>query len=72
MIKKPSLFFNKNKRTLKFHFDLMHGKGNLDKAINLLDQDDKKDFSDFVNSEVSFNPHNMFICRSKKILKKLL
>ena len=69
MIKKPSLFFNKNKRTLKFHFDLMHGKGNLDKAINLLDQEDKKDFSDFVNSEVSFNPHNMFICRSKKILK---
>ncbi len=69
MIKNPSLFFNKNKRTLKFHFDLMHGKGNLDKAINLLDQDDKKDFSEFVNSEVSFNPHNMFICRSKKILK---
>ena len=34
----------------------MHGKGNLDKAINLLDQDDKKDFSEFVNSEVSFNP----------------
>ena len=31
----------------------MHGKGNLDKAINLLDQDDKKDFSEFVNSEVS-------------------
>ena len=30
----------------------MHGKGNLDKAINLLDQEDK-DFSDFVNSEVS-------------------
>ena len=49
----------------------MHGKGNLDKAINLLDQEDK-DFSEFVNSEVSFNPHNMFICRSKKILKKLL
>ena len=69
MIKNPSLFFNKNKRTLKFHFDLMHGKGNLNKAINLLDQDDKKDFSEFVNSEVSFNPHNMFICRSKKILK---
>ena len=48
----------------------MHGKGNLEKAINLLDQNDKKDFSEFVNSEVSFNPHNMFICRSKKILNK--
>ncbi len=68
LIKKPSLIFDKNKRNIKFHFDLMHGKGNLEKAINLLDQNDKKDFSEFVNSEVSFNPHNMFICRSKKIL----
>ena len=69
MIKEPSLFFDKNKRTIKFHFDLMHGKGNLEKAINLLEQDDKKDFTDYVNSEVSFSPHNMFICKSKKILE---
>ena len=47
----------------------MHGKGNLEKAINLLEQDDKKDFTDYVNSEVSFSPHNMFICKSKKILE---
>ena len=26
MIKRPYLFFNKSKRTLKFHFDMMHGK----------------------------------------------
>ena len=38
MIKNPSLFFNKNKRNIKFHFDLMHGEGNLDKAIILLDK----------------------------------
>ena len=36
MIKNPNLFFNKNKRNIKFHFDLMHGEGNLDKAIALL------------------------------------
>ena len=42
----------------------------LNKAINLLDEKDKKDFYDFVNTEVSFNPHNMFICNSKKILEK--
>ena len=69
IIKEPSLFFNKDKRTIKFHFDLMHGKGNLEKAISLLDHEDKKDFTDFVNSEVSFNPHNMFLCKSKKILE---
>ena len=68
MLFKPELLLNKKKRTIKFHFDMMHGHGNLDKAIQVLDTKDKNDFNDFVNSEVSFNPHNMFICRNKKIL----
>ena len=46
----------------------MHGEGNLDKAISLLGENDKKDFNYFVNTEVSFNPHNMFICKSKNVL----
>ena len=70
MIKKPSLFFNKNKRNIKFHFDMMHGSGNLEKAIDLLEKNDRDDFKDFVNTEVSFNPHNMFICKSYKILER--
>ena len=69
MLKNPNLFFDKSKRNIKFHFDLMHGEGNLEKAISLLDNKDRNDFSYFVNSEVSFNPHNMFICKSNKILK---
>tara|TARA_E500000178_G_scaffold131460_1_gene131324 strand:- start:10 stop:831 length:822 start_codon:yes stop_codon:yes gene_type:complete len=68
-LSKPSLLFSKKKRNLKFHFDLFHGKGNLDLAINLLDEDNKKDFRIFMNSKTSFNPHNMFICKTK-ILKK--
>ena len=48
---------------------MMHGKDNLYKAIELLDSKEKNDFYNFVNTEVSFNPHNMFICKSKKILK---
>ena len=70
MIKKPILFFNKKKRNIKFHFDMMHGKGNLDKAIKLLDKKDRDDFNEFVNCEVSFNPHNMFICKSHEILNR--
>ena len=70
MIREPILLFDKNKRNIKFHFDLMHGEGNLDKAIKLLDSSDRKDFSDFVNKEVSFNPHNMFICKNYSILEK--
>ena len=48
----------------------MHGEKNLNKAIDLLDEKNKDDFRKFVNTEVSFNPHNMFICKSKTILKK--
>ena len=68
MLINPSLFFDKNKRTVKFHFDMMHGHGNLDKAIQLLPKSDRADFNEFVNTEVSFNPHNMFLCKNKKIL----
>ena len=70
MIKKPILFLDKKKRNLRFHFDMMHGRGNLSKAINLLEKTDKHDFEFFLDNSVSFNPHNMFICKSKEILKK--
>jgi len=69
MLFSPSLFFNKNKRNVKFHFDMMHGHGNLDRAINLLNRKDQIDFKNFINNSTSINPHNMFICKSKEILK---
>ena len=70
IIKNPLLLLIKKKRNIKFHFDLMHGEGNLDKAIRLLDINDRSDFNYFVNSEISFNPHNMFICKSNETLEK--
>ena len=63
------MLFDKNKRNIKFHFDLFHGNGNLEKAIQLLGDDDREDFKKFVEKNVSFNPHNMFICKSKAILE---
>ncbi len=69
IISKPQILFSKKARNIKFHFDLMHGRNNLDKAIDLLNTENKNDFRKFVNDEVSFNPHNMFICKSKKLLK---
>ena len=47
---------------------MMHGDGNLSKAIEMLESNERKDFRDFVNNNTSFNPHNMFICKTKKIL----
>ena len=68
IINKPSYLFNKKNRNIKFHFDLMHGYKNLDKSIELLDVNNRNDFNNFINQKVSFNPHNMFICKSKHIL----
>ena len=68
IVKNPVTIFDKKKRNLNFHFDLMHGQDNLNKAIDLLDSKNKEDFRKFVNTEVSFNPHNMFICKTKDIL----
>jgi hypothetical protein len=62
-----NLIFSKKKRNIKFHFDMFHGDGNLEKAIELLDEENKKGFTNFVKSRGSFNPQNMFICR-KEIL----
>lgn len=63
----PKAIFKK-KRSLKFQFDMFHGCGVINKAISLLNNEDKKEFYEFIIKENSFNPANMFICRSKKIL----
>ena len=63
LITKPSIFFNKNKENIALHFDMHHGYGNLDLAINVLDNSDKNDFKKFVYNKNSFNPHIMFITK---------
>jgi hypothetical protein len=61
--------FMTNQTTVKFHFDIFHGNEKIDKAIDLLEMKDRNDFRIFINNE-SFNKENMFICRSKKIIKE--
>ena len=70
----PSIFFNQNLQSLKFHFDMHHGHGNMDKAINCLNENDKEDFRNYMSLNVSFNPHIMFISKphiAKKWFKDL-
>lgn len=64
-------FFLKKNRNLRFNFGMMHGMKFLDKAIDLLDNEDKKDFIDYLNTQKSLNPANMFICRSKEKIDQL-
>ena len=58
----------KSKFSIKFQFDMFHGNGILDKAINLLPTKDKDDFNYYVKNHVSLNQGNMFVCRSTKII----
>ena len=48
---------------------MFHGNGVLDQAINLLNDDDRENFKNYVNHETSYNSGNMFICKSKIIMK---
>ena len=63
VIKNPLILFDDTYHNLKLHFDMHHGFGNLDLAIDLLDADDKNDFSTYVNTNTKFNPHIMFIAK---------
>ena len=69
VLKKPSIFFNENHQTIKVHFDMHHGHGNLEKAIMLLEKEDREDFDSYVRTYNFFNPHIMFISK-KKIINK--
>ena len=63
LIKNPSILFDESKQNVKLHFDMHHGHGNLDLAIDAMEDPDKKEFRDFVRNSVSFNPHIMFIAK---------
>jgi len=69
LINNPKAILEKN-RNIRFHFDMMHGVGNLDKAIDLLDENDREDFRKYTRTNFSFSRGNMFICRSKKIIEE--
>ena len=69
LFRNPRAIFKKN-RNIKFHFDMFHGNGVIDKAIDVLNNNDKEDFREFVRSNKSYNQGNMFICKSKKIMTK--
>lgn len=69
LIKDPTILFNQKKQTIKLHFDMHHGHGNLDKAIDVMNINDREDFRNYVNSSTEFSPNNMFISK-KNIVDK--
>ena len=65
----PKYIFKKN-RNIKLHFDSFHGYGNLDKAIELLNKEDKEDFRNFTTTRNFYNRSSMFFCSSKEIMDR--
>ena len=68
LIKNPSLLFKPRKRNIKFHFDLMHYEGNLDKALDVIDKKEKTEFINYLNDNTSANFWNLFCCNSTTLL----
>ena len=66
-LKNPKYFIKSN-QNIKLHFDVFHGEKILERAIALLDKNEKKGFEEFVNKENSFNRENLFFCKSKNIM----
>ena len=64
-LREPSILFDENKQNLFLHFDMHHGYGNLQKAINVMPEKDKIQFENFMRKNTSFNPHIMFISKPK-------
>ena len=68
-LRNPLVLF-KTKRNIRFQFDMFHGNGVLDKAVELLDDKDKQDFKNYIIKNTSYNQGNMFICKSKEIINE--
>tara|TARA_Y100000590_G_C15617648_1_gene976373 strand:+ start:84 stop:911 length:828 start_codon:yes stop_codon:yes gene_type:complete len=70
LIRNPQAIYKKNKRNIRFHFDMHHGNGILDTAIDLLDDNNRDDFKKFTIEKTSYNQGNMFITKSKKLMSQ--
>jgi len=64
-IKNPMILFKRKKYTINLHFDLFHGYNLLNKASELLEDDEKGAFKDYINNENSFYPLQIFITKKK-------
>tara|TARA_Y100000590_G_scaffold20764_1_gene24199 strand:- start:812 stop:1639 length:828 start_codon:yes stop_codon:yes gene_type:complete len=68
LIRNPEAIYKKRKRNIRFHFDMHHGNGILDTAINLLDENNRNDFKEFTVEKNSYNQGNMFVTKSKELI----
>lgn len=68
LIKDPSIFFNEKKQSIKLHFDMNHGYGNLEKAASVLPENEKNDFLNYVSTKTWLIGHCIFISKNKDVM----
>jgi len=64
-VRNPKILFNRKRYTINLHFDLFHGYNLLNRATELLDEEDKETFRKYINTEYSFYPLQIFIIKKK-------
>ena len=65
LLQNPMVFSSKKEHTIELHFDMHHGYKILDKAIEIMNHNDRHDFKKFVSTSSKFSPHIMFITKKK-------
>ena len=70
LIRNPKAIIFEKGRTIRWQFEMFHGIKKLDKAIDLLPEQDREDFRNFTRTENSFSRGNMFITKSSKIMNE--
>jgi len=69
LLKDPTILFDKSKHNLKLQFDMFHGYGLIDRAIEVLDVKEKESFREYILQKDEFCPNIMFISK-RKIIEK--
>ena len=68
LLKDPSIFFNKKKQNIRLHFEMFHGHNNLQKAIDLLPEKDRKDFIEYITSNNMLPGHCIFFSKNNDLI----
>tara|TARA_B110000971_G_scaffold174914_1_gene180032 strand:+ start:6704 stop:7567 length:864 start_codon:yes stop_codon:yes gene_type:complete len=67
IFKNPMILLDKNKHNINLHFDMFHLHGGLVNAASVMNNEQHKDFLNFINTETEiFSPFSIFILKKKK------
>ena len=69
LVKDPSIIFDKKKHTINLHFDMFHIHNGLINSCKFLNNNDRDDFLEYVNTKTEYFPLSIFIMKKKFFIK---